>query len=115
MTLPAGITPIKVTGSVANNKGVPATSGTVTFRMPYPLSDGPDHVVLTPGSWSFPIIAGVLDTTASIKAARFVRFCDAFNIPLLTFVDVPGFVEWGQPGEGGVYGHPVPGVGYKLG
>lgn len=31
------------------------------------------------------------------------------------FVDVPGFVEWGQPGETGVYGHPVPGVGYKLG
>jgi propionyl-CoA carboxylase beta chain len=45
-------------------------------------------------------LAGVLDIAASIKAARFVRFCDAFNIPLLTFVDVPGFLpgtaqEWG--------------------
>lgn len=41
-------------------------------------------------------LAGGLDNNASIKAARFVRFCDAFNIPLLTFVDVPGF--W--PGTG---------------
>ena len=37
-------------------------------------------------------LAGVLDNDASIKAARFVRFCDAFNIPLVTFVDVPGFL-----------------------
>jgi propionyl-CoA carboxylase beta chain len=46
------------------------------------------------------VLAGVLDIKASVKAARFVRFCDAFNIPLLTFVDVPGFLpstaeEWG--------------------
>jgi len=46
------------------------------------------------------VLAGVLDISASIKAARFVRFCDAFNVPLLTFVDVPGFLpgtaqEWG--------------------
>jgi len=45
------------------------------------------------------VLAGCLDIGASIKAARFVRFCDAFNIPLLTFVDVPGFLpgtdqEW---------------------
>ncbi len=45
------------------------------------------------------VLAGVLDIDASIKAARFVRFCDAFNIPLLVFVDVPGFLpgtdqEW---------------------
>jgi len=45
-------------------------------------------------------LAGVLDIDASAKAARFVRTCDAFNIPLLTFVDVPGFLpgtsqEWG--------------------
>jgi propionyl-CoA carboxylase beta chain len=38
------------------------------------------------------VLAGVLDIKASEKAARFVRFCDAFNIPLLTFVDVPGFM-----------------------
>ncbi|MCB0780943.1 MAG: hypothetical protein KDC03_15710, partial [Flavobacteriales bacterium] len=37
-------------------------------------------------------LAGVLDIDASTKAARFVRFCDAFNIPLLVFVDVPGFL-----------------------
>jgi propionyl-CoA carboxylase beta chain len=46
------------------------------------------------------VLAGVLDIDASVKAARFVRFSDAFNIPLLTFVDVPGFLpgtgqEWG--------------------
>lgn len=46
------------------------------------------------------VLAGVLDIDASIKAARFIRFCDAFNIPLVTFVDVPGFLpgtaqEWG--------------------
>lgn len=46
------------------------------------------------------ILAGVLDNEASRKAARFIRFCDAFNIPLLTFEDVPGFMpgreqEWG--------------------
>jgi propionyl-CoA carboxylase beta chain len=46
------------------------------------------------------VLAGVLDVDAALKAARFVRFCDAFNLPLLTFVDVPGFLpgtaqEWG--------------------
>ncbi|MGH7551266.1 MAG: acyl-CoA carboxylase subunit beta [Gemmatimonadota bacterium] len=46
------------------------------------------------------VLAGVLDIDASLKGARFVRFCDAFNIPLLTLVDVPGFLpgtaqEWG--------------------
>jgi propionyl-CoA carboxylase beta chain len=45
-------------------------------------------------------LAGTLDIDSSVKAARFVRFCDAFNIPLVTFVDVPGFLpgtaqEWG--------------------
>ena len=38
------------------------------------------------------VLAGVLDINASVKAARFVRFCDAFNIPLVTLVDVPGFL-----------------------
>ena len=38
------------------------------------------------------VLAGVLDSDASRKAARFVRFCDAFNIPIVTFVDVPGFL-----------------------
>ncbi|MET0410824.1 MAG: acyl-CoA carboxylase subunit beta [Polyangiaceae bacterium] len=38
------------------------------------------------------VLAGVLDIDASVKAARFVRFCDAFNVPLVTFVDVPGFL-----------------------
>lgn len=46
------------------------------------------------------VLAGVLDIDSSIKAARFVRFCDSFNVPLITFVDVPGFLpgtaqEWG--------------------
>jgi propionyl-CoA carboxylase beta chain len=38
------------------------------------------------------VLAGALDIDASVKAARFIRFCDAFNIPLVTFVDVPGFL-----------------------
>ena len=46
------------------------------------------------------VLAGVLDIDASIKAARFVRFCDAFNIPLVTLVDVPGFL----PGTAQVHG-----------
>ncbi len=46
------------------------------------------------------VLAGVLDINASIKAARFVRFCDAFNIPLVTLVDVPGFL----PGVGQEHG-----------
>jgi propionyl-CoA carboxylase beta chain len=45
-------------------------------------------------------LAGCLDIDSSVKAARFVRFCDAFNIPLVTFVDVPGFL----PGTGQEYG-----------
>lgn len=45
-------------------------------------------------------LAGVLDNDASIKGARFVRFCDAFNIPVITFVDVPGFL----PGTAQEYG-----------
>ncbi len=46
------------------------------------------------------VLAGVLDSDASRKAARFVRFCDAFNIPIVTFVDVPGFLEAGAHGAG---------------
>jgi len=46
------------------------------------------------------VLAGVLDINASVKAARFVRFCDAFNIPIVTFVDVPGFL----PGIGQEHG-----------
>jgi len=46
------------------------------------------------------VLAGVLDINSSEKAARFVRFCDAFNIPLITFVDVPGFL----PGTGQEHG-----------
>jgi len=50
-------------------------------------------------------LAGVLDIAASIKAARFVRFCDAFNIPLLTFVDVPGFLPGTAQEYGGIIKH----------
>ncbi len=48
------------------------------------------------------ILAGVLDINASRKAARFVRFCDAFNIPLVTLVDVPGFLCGTQQEYGGI-------------
>ena len=47
-------------------------------------------------------LAGVLDNDASIKAARFVRFCDAFNIPLVTLVDVPGFMPGTKQEYGGI-------------
>jgi len=48
------------------------------------------------------VLAGVLDINASVKAARFVRFCDAFNIPLVTFVDVPGFLPGTIQEHGGI-------------
>ena len=51
------------------------------------------------------IMAGVLDIKASIKAARFIRFCDAFNIPILTFVDVPGFMPGTTQEHGGIILH----------
>jgi propionyl-CoA carboxylase beta chain len=50
-------------------------------------------------------LAGVLDINSSIKAARFVRFCDAFNIPLITFVDVPGFLPGTAQEFGGIIKH----------
>ncbi len=51
------------------------------------------------------VLAGTLDITASEKAARFVRFCDAFNIPILTFVDVPGFLPGVDQEHGGIIRH----------
>ena len=51
------------------------------------------------------MLAGVLDIKSSIKAARFVRFCDAFNIPLVTFVDVPGFLPGTEQEYGGIIKH----------
>ena len=50
-------------------------------------------------------LAGVLDISASLKAARFVRFCDAFNVPLVTFEDVPGFLPGTQQEFGGIIKH----------
>jgi propionyl-CoA carboxylase beta chain len=50
-------------------------------------------------------LAGVLDIDASKKAARFVRFCDAFNIPLVTLVDVPGFLPGTKQEHGGIIKH----------
>ena len=50
-------------------------------------------------------LAGVLDIRASIKGARFVRFCDCFNIPLITFEDVPGFLPGTQQEYGGIITH----------
>ena len=51
------------------------------------------------------VLAGTLDINASIKAARFVRFCDAFNIPLLNLVDVPGFLPGCNQEYGGIIRH----------
>lgn len=50
-------------------------------------------------------LAGCLDINASVKAARFIRFCDAFNIPLVTFVDVPGFLPGTTQEHGGIIRH----------
>jgi len=50
-------------------------------------------------------LAGVLDINASLKAARFIRFCDAFNIPLVTFEDVPGFLPGVAQEHGGIIKH----------
>jgi propionyl-CoA carboxylase beta chain len=51
------------------------------------------------------VLAGVLDIDSSRKAARFVRFCDAFNIPLVTLVDVPGFMPGTKQEQGGLIRH----------
>jgi propionyl-CoA carboxylase beta chain len=51
------------------------------------------------------VLAGCLDIAASVKAARFVRFCDCFNIPLVTFVDVPGFLPGTDQEFGGIIKH----------
>ena len=50
-------------------------------------------------------LAGCLDIDASVKAARFIRYCDAFNIPLVTFVDVPGFLPGSDQEHGGIIRH----------
>jgi len=51
------------------------------------------------------VLAGALDSNASTKAARFVRFCDAFNIPLIVLVDVPGFMPGPEQEHGGIIRH----------
>jgi len=51
------------------------------------------------------VLAGCLDIASSIKAARFVRFCDCFNIPIVTFVDVPGFLPGTAQEYGGIIKH----------
>ncbi|MEO0321443.1 MAG: acyl-CoA carboxylase subunit beta [Myxococcota bacterium] len=51
------------------------------------------------------VLAGCLDIDASVKAARFVRFCDCFNLPLVTFVDVPGFLPGTEQEYGGIIRH----------
>jgi propionyl-CoA carboxylase beta chain len=51
------------------------------------------------------VLAGVLDINSSDKAARFVRFCDSFNVPIITFVDVPGFLPGTSQEHGGIIRH----------
>ncbi len=51
------------------------------------------------------VLAGVLDISASLKAARFIRFCDSFNLPLVTFEDVPGFLPGVAQEHGGIIKH----------
>lgn len=51
------------------------------------------------------VSSGVLDINASVKASRFVRFCDAFNIPIITLVDVPGFLPGTAQEHNGIIRH----------
>jgi methylmalonyl-CoA carboxyltransferase large subunit len=51
------------------------------------------------------VLSGAIDINASTKAARFIRFCNAFNVPLITFVDVPGFLPGVQQEHGGIIRH----------
>ena len=51
------------------------------------------------------VLAGTLDIDASVKAARFIRFCDAFNIPIVSFVDVPGFLPGVEQEHNGIIRH----------
>src|SRR3954449_11623456 len=51
------------------------------------------------------VLAGVLDISGSLKAARFIRFCDCFNLPVITFVDVPGFLPGVAQEHGGIIKH----------
>lgn len=51
------------------------------------------------------VLAGCLDINASDKAARFIRFCDAFNIPIVNFVDCPGYLPGTQQEYGGIIRH----------
>src|SRR5690606_6689427 len=51
------------------------------------------------------VLAGCLDIRSAIKAARFVRFCDCFNLPIMTFVDVPGFLPGTAQEYGGIIKH----------
>jgi methylmalonyl-CoA carboxyltransferase large subunit len=51
------------------------------------------------------VLSGALDISASTKAARFIRFCNAFNVPIVTFVDVPGFLPGVQQEHGGIIRH----------
>jgi propionyl-CoA carboxylase beta chain len=51
------------------------------------------------------VLAGTLDINASVKAARFIRFCDAFNIPVISFVDVPGFLPGVEQEHNGIIRH----------
>jgi propionyl-CoA carboxylase beta chain len=65
------------------------------------LNGMPVGIVANQPNW----LAGSLDILASIKGARFVRFCDCFNIPLITFCDVPGFFPGTQQEHGGIIKH----------
>ena len=56
-------------------------------------------------SFFFYFSSGCLDINSSVKGARFVRFCDSFNIPLITFVDVPGFLPGTSQEYGGIIRH----------
>jgi sarcosine oxidase len=94
--------PERVVEVIATAHGVRVTTATGAIDA--------DRAVIAAGPWTAGLVGPLGVHLPLAPAYGQVTYFDA-----PAFVDVPGFVEWGQPGEGGVYGHPVPGVGYKLG
>ncbi len=105
--LPVGVDAFIAEGMVARSADALPGDLPVTFLPVQEIAKSNEHIrfagTLTIG-WET-VIRAWLDIGASVKAARFVRFCDAFNIPLLTLVDVPGFLPGTAQEYGGIIKH----------
>lgn len=126
MALPAGVTSVSVAGKVIDNTGATATGGTVSFRMPFPLCDGTDHVILAPGSVTASIqpdgtvavsglpatvVAGITpsgwsyEVTINASLAGGTRFYRRFFAPLSTSTTLEQLLAAASP-------VPVPATSY---